>query len=547
MLLHACNARQYILVLTFLCLTLALLQFWHGSSHEYLGHDVESSYYHLLVPASEASPGLCKTLFSAAASGYSTPRLLNWQRKFEDEHLIFGGSHIAKIEGVLGFLRQLGPQSDHELVLIIDGYDVWFQLLPEVMISRYHQINQRANRRIRSSLGSLAAEKEDIRQTVVFAAQKKCWPASPDDPACFAVPPSELEEDVYGPQTDLPVDDEKNPFARMRQRYLNSGMIMGPVDDVRRIMERASQKASVSTNFGSDQGIFAEIFGEQEYQRQVARLRHMSWLQRMRKNIASKMFGPSEQDNITLPHPTHHRMSQELLEEKNYEFHMGLDHRSELSQPTVFSENDLAWIKHTDQEDIREKSSLVGIDDPSLNKLSPEIAGSTPPFWILGDVDSATRLPKDSRWDQMPLYANMWTGFIPAAVHHNAHHDGLKERIRTFWNETWYFPYLRDLLQVRLAEIRSPVAVVPTPSDGSKVVQKEWWDPTDERGGARIETGVLPGDWLTWQQLCGSNEIAEEIFRDDRGPWNDPVVFLSWDHEFAETQIAKWREQTEDR
>lgn len=505
-----------------------------GNQHN---HNTQSSYYHLLLPASEASAGLCKTIFSAAVLGYPTPRLLNWQRKFEDEHLIFGGSHVAKIEGVLGFLRQLEPQHDDELVSIVDGYDVWFQLRPEVVISRYNEINKRANYRIRSRLGIKDAEENNVKQTVVFSAQKKCWPASPDDAACFAVPQSELAADIYGPQTDHDIDDEKNPFAKMRQRYLNSGTVIGPVGDVRAIFERAAEKALVSTNFGSDQGIFAEIFGEQEYQRELIRAQNLSRLQRIFLALKRVTVGLSELDDVTSPHPTHHGMNPATPGGRNYEFHIGLDYGGELSQPTVFSENDLAWLKHKDINDIRDKSTMAGMEGKVRVKGLPgDVAASTPPFWA-SDVASAANLPTSQTWEDMAVYTNLWTGTTPVAIHHNAHHDGLKTRIQTFWNETWYFPHLRELLHASARDIRAPVAVLENSG-----VQHEWWDPTDERGGARVEIGSLPGDWIGWQDMCGTTEITDEVFRDGKGAWNDPIVFLSWDHGVAEEQVARWRE-----
>ena len=463
---------------------------------------VASSYFHLLIPASQADEKFCKTLFSSAALSYPTARILNWQRKFDDPKLIFGGSHIAKIEGILNFLQLLGPQSDNELVLIIDGYDVWFQLKPEVLIQRYHAINARANERIRKRYPDAA--ETDFLQRVIFSSQKRCWPAGPDDPACFAVPESDLPRHAYGPETDTDVGDEGNPFIKYRQRYLNSGAIMGDVGTLRAIFERALVKATADSNIGSDQGVFASIFGEQEYQREVHRAEKLTWWQRT--------FLSDPRDEVTKDHPTHHRMGPAGNEP--FEFGIGLDYRSELSQPTVFSEDDLEWR----------------VSKHSQGRLSEDIVASSVPFWTFDG-----RMSTEADWDEVPLYTNTYTDISPVAIHHNAHRDGLKSRIQTFWNETWYFPHLREMLEARAAAPREPAAILDL-ADRTEV----WWGPIDERGGIRVDGLPLPGDWLSWGEVCGTTEIADEVFRDHRGRWTDSINTLDWNHTVAAGQVEKW-------
>jgi len=536
--------KVFLVVIASLSLYLLSFQAPLGGAEIYAVPVVNASYYHLLIPASEGNANLCKTLFSAAALDYPTPRLINWQRTFDDPNLIFGGSHIAKIEGVLNLLRQLKPASDKDLVSIIDGYDVWFQLRPEVLIGRYHEINKRANRRLQARYGPGIVESRDIRQTVIFSSQKKCWPASEDDPACFAVPQSELADDIYGPQTDQDIGDEKNPFVKMRQRYLNSGTVIGPVEDVRAIYERALDKLALGANIGSDQGIFADILGDQEYNREVLRAQDLTRWQITRAWLLRTFFGVMDvQDDVTWPHPTHHQMDAATLGDKRYEFHLGIDYQSELSQPTVFSEDDLAWIKHNDQNQIKEKSASAGIaGPPRLKGLPHDMAKSRSPFWVT-DIEAANRLPAEGSWANVSTYTNLWTGITPVAIHHNAHRDGLKGRIQTFWNETWFFPYLRELLYARLLAVRAPHAVVLVPGVEHDIIQ-EWWGPIDEKGGVRVDVGDPPGLWLSWQDLCGSKEIGDEVFRDGKGGWIDPITTLSWNHSFAEEQVVKWKAET---
>jgi hypothetical protein len=132
-----------------------------------------SSFFHLLIPANSSGVGLCKTALSAAALDYPTPRLINWNLHYSSEDRIggdrFGGQHIAKIMGALDYLNSLGPESDQELVWMVDGFDLWFQLPSSVLIDRYQRIINRHNDRMRRRLGR-AMKREDIKQTIIMAA-----------------------------------------------------------------------------------------------------------------------------------------------------------------------------------------------------------------------------------------------------------------------------------------------------------------------------------------------------------------------------------------
>lgn len=491
-------------------------------------NSTQPSYFHLLIPANQGTPDVCKTLFSAAALDYPTPRVINWGKEYKDPDIAYGGAHIAKIDGILGFIRQLGPLSENELILIVDGYDTWFQLRPSVLIDRYHAINDRANARIASRMGpdAMRSLNKPIKQTVVFAAQKRCWPATQDDPECYAVPESDLPTDVYGPLTDRDSGDQEAPFRKYRQRYLNSGTIMGPVKDIKRVFEAALEKAKVqSAETGSDQAAFAAVFGEQEYQREVIRARNLTSWQKF-----SSKFYRDYRDEILADHPTRKRPE---VDDRVATFGIGLDYRGELSLPTVFSEDDAVWLKYSSAASVREAAQKAGVpapDPPRVGHLAQDIKESTPPFWTC-DYTGQVPVP-DKAWSEVNIFTNLWTGISPVTVHHNARAQGLKSRIRTTWADTWFFPYLRELLKTKANTFRAPVAV----SRG-----QEWWGPIDERGGIRIEVGSLPGDWAPWESdlVCGTSEIANEVFQDKRGPWQNPIYFLPWPNDEQQQQIDK--------
>ncbi|KAL9100312.1 MAG: hypothetical protein Q9163_004291 [Psora crenata] len=176
------------------------------------GPQATRPFFHLLIPASQSNPDLCKNLLSAFILGYPSPTLINWGLDAK-EGSVFKEStiHTAKIGGVYDFLNDESRVKDDDLVLIIDGYDVWFQLPPHVLIERYHELVEEADLRLKGRYGMISEDQNGdeipervpkYTQTVIWGADKICWPNPMEDPACAAVPHSTLPKDVYGPETD---------------------------------------------------------------------------------------------------------------------------------------------------------------------------------------------------------------------------------------------------------------------------------------------------------------------------------------------------------
>ncbi|KAK3081168.1 hypothetical protein LTS18_009507 [Coniosporium uncinatum] len=148
--------------------------------------DILSHYYklHFLIPATHNDPNLCKTLLSSSVLGYPNPTIVAWKEGTGQQNALGGGSHLAKISKTLEYLNSLGPDQDDELVLMIDGYDIWFQLPFDVMIRTYYRAKERADARLRSRLGR-AADIEGIRQDIIFGAGKRCAPNLLWSIACY--------------------------------------------------------------------------------------------------------------------------------------------------------------------------------------------------------------------------------------------------------------------------------------------------------------------------------------------------------------------------
>lgn len=121
--------------------------------------------------------------------------------------------------------------------------DIWTQLPKETLISRYYDINAAANQRLSERLGK-AFEAENLRQTIVFGAGKRCAPNQVHTVACYPMPESPLPDDVYLENTDTIMG--VNKYTSLRQRWLNSGYIIGPIGDMRQLFRRAWEKVQKS-------------------------------------------------------------------------------------------------------------------------------------------------------------------------------------------------------------------------------------------------------------------------------------------------------------
>ena len=455
------------------------------------------------MTASSPDVNLCKTVITALLAGYPTPILVNWGKTFGEEMPLFKNSHIGKVAGVHDYLQRRGPARDEDMVLVVDGYDIWFQMGPQLLLDRYEELCRKANQRIDAKVGSRAAERLNIRQRIVFGAQKECWPGTEDDLNCYAVPNSTLPQDIYGSHTDQLVDDAQNPSIRLRQRYLSSGVVLGTLGDMRRLYERAMAIYAENNNIATEQALFSRILGEQEFQREVTRLQYNSpWRLPFTKKEAS----------ILDPHPS--RIKMDPVGGSVYEYGIGLDYASFLSQATVFADRDVDWVVFNDTDTIAEAYDENGVVNPGSPFLNRDISLSLPPFWSTTRLDMD--LPLDVSWSDVNLFTNLYTGVTPAIIHLNAHQNNLKSRRETHWDMMWFQPKFRGLLRARLHEPYLPIAVT-----GHGGAAKAWWGPVEKRAnGLGAQPDTTENEWLPWDRLADRGWL-QEIFRDGEGPWRE--------------------------
>lgn len=421
---------------------------------------------------------------------------------------------FEKVQGVLHYLQGLDKSHDEDLVLLVDAYDVWFQVKPEVLLDRWHRINEKASKRIRKRLGR-GAVVEHIKQDVIFATHKGCWTGGADDIVCYAVPESTLPRDVYGTGTDAIAWNEANVHLKFRPQYLNSGISMGTVAAMRKLLERVAQKW-LGTPYDNEQDVLAEVFAHQEYQREVIRSRHLSSLQRLLDRIRKKK-------TIIDPHPT--RKTMEHADGSPYEYNIGLDYEGLLGQATQYSEHDSGWIVYNDPESIHTATSVREITSIGVTSLQADIARSRPPYFNLAGANSNLDLPTDQPWKETSLYTNLWTGVSPAMLHLNTRRGaGYKSLTDTLWREMWFHDRARVLLEARGREPTMPIAT----TNIGKRSEKVWWDAVDkspthvDKKGFGVQPDTNMEHWLTYGGICNDRDQGMLIFSDFKGVFLDP-------------------------
>jgi len=453
------------------------------------------SHLHLLIPATTSNRDLCRLLFSATILNYPVPTLLNWGAPEDSDPFV---QHLAKVNKILTYLKGIPPGNEDDLVLIVDGYDVWFQLRSDVLIRRYFAVMQAADSRVALELDANVARKNDVRNTILFAADKLCWPFRDGRrPACWAVPQSTLPANSFEPFDDSTASLAAGNAAQSRARWLNSGLLMGPVGDIRALFEATLKSIQSNYVIGSDQFYIANLFGEQEY---------------LRRLLKPDPDLPSA-GSVEIP---------SIDPGKRTEFHIALDYESTIFQDIGAYGKFISWLRFNGSEGA---ANLLQDGTPiTLHgfALHDDIAASPPPFsneknahWAFGDDKGQTEiisilnsLPLDLSWRDIPLATNLVTKKAFALIHFTFE----KELRDAWWDIMWFYPHGRQLLQASITPSKAPILEVPIGghmwwnTEGSHLAKDEQRGKSTkgEKGGAWNDRGM----WLLWKGMCSPFDEA---------------------------------------
>ena len=469
---------------------------------------------HLLILNTEYNGNFCKTLLSSFLLNYPPPTLINYGKALtgdgRDE-----AAHGRKMQGVYDFLSKDKKVRDEDLVLIVDGSDVWFQLPPELLVKRYHNVIRDANQRLKQIYGTVVQQNPweavsrrrvpTYAQTVIFASDKLCWPNPADSTACASLPPSTLPSDAYGPETDKDPDGFKN-----RLRFLNAGTIIGPVSDIRVVFERALEKVERGGGALGEQSVFAEILGEQEEQReafrQASRGRFQRWLGQYLSVVRTSSSAPVKplvKETTTYPDHRYDR----------YEFSIGLDYTSSVVQTLTHSTSDISFLTHNSTDPLPNDVLTARPPIPGPYEPTYLAVSSLPPFST--NLDLEPGYFEKNTWLTLPLATNTVTHIIPALIHVNSDKSYLQE----WWPKMWFQPYARALLR---AYMRTPQPMLW----GVKGRRQRTWDRRGGKGGV----WTTEATWMGWDEICKG--VEDEVFMDGKGVWmkeeGDGKIFNEW-------------------
>lgn len=402
----------------------------------------------LLVPATSSNHHLCQLLLSAAVLGYPAPILINWGAPEDEDDYV---QHLAKVETILNHLNALPSDRDNDLYFMIDGYDAWFQLSPDILIQRYHSLVAKSSQRYPQG---------NVKDVVIFGQDKLCWPGSFSRAACWAVPNSTLPTHAFGPDTDHGIAQHNRP------RWLNSGTIMGPVKDVRDVFAATLEMIRANHTENSDQFYFANLFAAQAYAR-----------------------GPIDADEwpqVPLPNGEE-REYPKISSGQRTEYGIGIDYESAIFQTVAYYEDSITFNTLGPPSSDAAKSEQ-SIETYYQVTLPPDLLSSSPADLLKRgkSLPSLDDLPEPLRsWSSVPLGFNTVTKQVFPILHFT----GKKGYREMWWHRNWFYPYAENILH-RLQQ-----------SGGDAPTGK-----MQRPGVAGVWTTDPASPVLSWEYLCGMYE-----------------------------------------
>ena len=421
-------------------------------------NDYKSNALHIAVFATSSNYHLCQLHLSAALLGYPAPTLLNYGDQEDQDEM---KQHLAKIEGALSFLDSFSASQQNDLVFILDGFDVWFQLPQSYIVKRYYDVVLQADKRHVATFGESLVAKHRIRNTVVFGPDKSCAPAGRDHTSCWAIPESWMPPLSFGPDTD------HGRAMHNRPRWLNSGTIIGPVRDLRAVFKRALELSQTEHVTDSDQFYFSTVFGEQSYARRL--LKFESDRARGADVAGDEQFLHPKYDDNTRTVPD--------IKDQRTEYNIGLDWSSSIFQTAGFYADYLTWIRHNSTSKYVQEGAKKG------NYYHH--------FTLPEDLAGHGALPEDntinealSSWNTLPLATNTASRTVPPVLHIN----GKKGYRHLWWPRSWFFPYiepmLRELKENKVGSVGKEI----------HAIMGAWTFNKGEKG------------WVDWNDTCAEHE-----------------------------------------
>ncbi|ODH13676.1 hypothetical protein ACO22_07019 [Paracoccidioides brasiliensis] len=476
--------------------------------------------FYLIIRGSWNDTRICRTLFTSMILNYPPPTAVYPDDSTPKE----GQAEQSQLDPALvmyNYLTQSNHMKDDDVLLIVDN-DTWFQLPPEVMLQRFHEMLKRSNEHLRQRYGSVLrniGKKADISvfkstqkysQRIIFAADKIRRPDYAYGVSGLAVLNSTLVPDIHGPETD----SGKNT-AQSRPRWLNAGSLIGLVGDVKLLYKRAVEINSKNVTPADEQTVLSQIFGEQEYVRELDRnISPPNWYTNL-----GRLLGIRPRVNIS-------NIFVNTDPGRRYEYSIGLDDKSNLFFTASHAESDLVWLTYNISR-LNPPQQTQGVPDNAPLYLPKDIYRCTNPFNPPGPLikelmppynETVDYLPdpQNTTWRAIPLATNVLSASIPTLLYTNPDNMTMtSDTLHAWWDNMWYHPYSRALLRKYMRSSRSAL-------EAEKALFGWPGASWNVRGG---KGGLWTGNnlWMDWSRTCKG--VEEQVFGDKWGLWGEELGF----------------------
>lgn len=455
---------------------------------------LNTSRVHYLLPATNVKAPLCAAAASALANRYPAPVVVGYKGEGEfDAH----AAHIAKLRVVSRYLHQFKePGDEHDLVLVMDGFDVLAQAPAEHMIEQYFKIIESKDQQLADRFGITVEEAHShgLRQTLLWGTDKGCFPSRRDEPQCWLIPDSNLDRYIFGPKTNR--DDGRDlPFTD--SKFLNSGTVMGPLGDLRLLLDDVIQFINATWSEdnhyrNSDQLYISKTYARQEYYRMM------------------DLTGGSYKHPVGLKMP-----DLSVYDPPAHEFHITVDFDATFTMTQCHNErfiqklayNEIGNKAHIADDHMEEGELFHPYDIQMPSSLYMGLARLRNAF----SGKSADAQAADARkWIQnLHLGTNIATKKQYAFYHNTCSKKDFVKR----YQESWFYPDIKPLLRASANAARKDQPINDRPIDGRMwKVAKAYPEPkegekADQYGG--IFTDFKGEEYTSFSDFC--KESISEI------------------------------------
>jgi hypothetical protein len=148
----------------------------------------------------------------------------------------YGGNNVTKVAGISRYLSRDNHIGDNDIALVVDN-DVWFQLPPQLMLERSHVMLKQSNDRLRERYVAIIAKMIKPEETQRFRRNIARGLLLVQASFAALVNDTILRASQYRTQQWPLVF---SALGRMsRPRWLNSGTVIGVVEDIKLLSRRA--------------------------------------------------------------------------------------------------------------------------------------------------------------------------------------------------------------------------------------------------------------------------------------------------------------------